>query len=124
MDAIRIQRIQSAMKDELSVLINRELKDPRIPTVSVTKVEITRDVKQATVFISILSMDGSRGDPELMESTLDALDRAKGYIKRALSKAIQLRFMPELLFREDKGLENTLRVHELLKQISDEKKSS
>ena len=48
MDAIRIQRIQSMMKDELTLLINRELKDPRIPSVSVTNVELTRDAKQAT----------------------------------------------------------------------------
>jgi ribosome-binding factor A len=122
MDAIRIQRIQSVMKDELNVLINRDLKDPRIPSVTVTKVEITRDAKQATVFISILSLDQTATDPELIEHCLDSLTRAKGHIKRTLSKAIQLRFMPELLFREDKGLENTLRVHELLKQISEEKK--
>jgi ribosome-binding factor A len=122
MDAIRIQRIQSVMKDELNVLINRDLKDPRIPSVTVTKVEITRDAKQATVFISILSLDQTSTDPELIEHCLESLTRAKGHIKRALSKAIQLRFMPELLFREDKGLENTLRVHELLKQISEEKK--
>jgi ribosome-binding factor A len=122
MDAIRIQRIQSVMKDELNVLINRDLKDPRIPSVTVTKVEITRDAKQATVFISILSLDQTATDPELMEHCLESLTRAKGHIKRSLSKLVQLRFMPELLFREDKGLENTLRVHELLKQISEEKK--
>jgi len=122
MDAIRIQRIQSAMKDELNVLINRELKDPRIPSVTVTKVEITRDAKQATVFVSIISLDQTEKDPELMEQCLEGLSKAKGHIKRALSKSIQLRFMPEFIFKEDKGLENTLRVHELLKQISEEKK--
>ena len=122
MDAIRIQRIQSMMKDELTLLINRELKDPRIPSVSVTNVELTRDAKQATVFISILSLNQTSADPELMESCLNALEKSKGYLKKSISKIMQLRFVPELLFREDKGLENTLRVHELLKQISDEKK--
>jgi ribosome-binding factor A len=122
MDAIRIQRIQSMMKDELTLLINRELKDPRIPSVSVTNVELTRDAKQATVFISILSLNQTSADPELMESCLDALEKSKGYLKKSISKIMQLRFVPELLFREDKGLENTLRVHELLKQISEEKK--
>ena len=122
MDAIRIQRIQSMMKDELSLLINQELKDPRIPSIAVTKVELTRDAKQATVFISLISMNQTQGDENLMEVCLGGLDRAKGYIKRSISKTMQLRFMPEFIFREDKGLENTLRVHELLKQISDEKK--
>jgi ribosome-binding factor A len=122
MDAIRIQRIQSMMKDELTLLINRTLKDPRIPSVSVTNVELTKDAKQATVYISILSLNQTSADPELMESCLEGLEKAKGYLKKAISKILQLRFVPDLLFREDKGLENTLRVHELLKQISDEKK--
>ncbi len=122
MDAIRIQRIQSMMKDELTLLINRQLKDPRIPSVSVTNVELTRDAKQATVFISILSLNQTSADPELMQSCLEALEKSKGYLKKSISKIMQLRFVPELLFREDKGLENTLRVHELLKQISEEKK--
>jgi ribosome-binding factor A len=124
MDAIRIARIESAMKDELSVLINRDLRDPRIPSVSVTKVEITKDAKQATVFVSIISIDQTQSNPELMEACLKGLDQAKGYIKRSVAKAIQLRFMPDFIFKEDKGLENTLRVHELLKQISQEKKPS
>jgi ribosome-binding factor A len=110
------------MKDELTLLINRQLKDPRIPSVSVTNVELTRDAKQATVFISILSLNQTSADPELMQSCLEALEKSKGYLKKSISKIMQLRFVPELLFREDKGLENTLRVHELLKQISEEKK--
>lgn len=123
MDAIRIQRIQSMMKDELTLLINRELKDPRIPSVSVTSVEITRDAKQATVFISIISMNQTTKDPELMESCLEGLNKAKGYLKKQVSRIMQLRYVPDLIFKEDKGLENTLRVHELLKQIAGEKKS-
>ena len=124
MDAIRIQRIQSMMKDELSLLINREMKDPRIPSVSVTQVEITRDAKQATVFISLVSIQsvGANSDPELMKSCLGALTQAKGYLRKQISRIMQLRFVPELIFKEDKGLENTLRVHELLKQLSLEKK--
>ncbi len=121
MDAIRIQRIQSMMKDELTLLINRQLKDPRIPSVSVTNVELTRDAKQATVFISILSLNQTSADPELMKDCLAALEKSKGYLKKSISKIMQLRYVPEFLFREDKGLENTLRVHELLKQLSDEK---
>lgn len=122
MDEIRIRRIQSMMKDELSLLINRELKDPRIPSISVTNVELTRDAKQATVFISLLTMNQTHGDPELMASCLEGLNAAKGYLKKNIGRIMQLRFLPEFIFKEDKGLENTLRVHELLKQLTDEKK--
>jgi ribosome-binding factor A len=121
MDEIRINRIRSMMKDELSVLINRELKDPRVPTVVVTDVVITKDARQATVMISILSMDKDHKHPELMEATLEALGHAKGFLKRQLGHLMQLRMVPELIFKEDKGLENTLRVNEILKQLSDEK---
>ena len=124
MDEIRIRRIESMMKDELSLLINRELKDPRIPSISVTKVELTRDAKQATVYISLLTMNASQGDPVLMASCLEGLNAAKGYLKKNIGRIMALRFLPEFIFKEDKGLENTLRVHELLKQLTNEKKAS
>ncbi len=124
MDEIRINRIRSMMKDELSVLINRELKDPRVPFVTVTQVELTRDAKQATVFVSVLAMNQTHAEPEVIESCLKALDNAKGFLRRSLSTLLGLRFVPDLLFREDKGLENTLRVNEILKQLSDEKEAA
>ena len=122
MDEIRIQRIASAMKDELSVLINRQLKDPRVPNVVVTDVELTRDGKQATVKVSILSLSETHADPEVMKGCLEALNHSKGWLKKQLGSLLQLRMMPELIFREDKGLENTLRVNEILKQLAAEKK--
>ena len=124
MDEIRINRIRSMMKDELSVMINREMKDPRIPFVTVTQVEMTRDAKQATVFVSVLSMEQTHAEPEVIESCLKALEHAKGYLRRELSSLLGLRYVPELLFREDKGLENTLRVNEILNQLAKEKTST
>jgi ribosome-binding factor A len=123
MDDIRINRIRSMMKDEISVLINRALKDPRVPMVTVTDVVMTKDARQATVMISILSLDGSPTDLDIVKTALDALDHAKGYLKRELSGILGLRMMPDLLFRHDKGLENTLRVNEILKQLEAEKNS-
>lgn len=124
MDSIRIQRIQSLMKDELSLLINRELKDPRVPFVTVTHVDMTRDAKQATVFISLMQLDETESDPELMKECLAGLNHAKGYIKKYLGPLLNLRFMPDLLFKQDRGLENTMRVDEILRQLESEKKST
>lgn len=121
MDALRISRVASMMKDELSIIINRELKDPRVPFVTITNVELTRDTKQATVFVSIISVNETHTDPDLMKQVLEALREAKGFIKKQLAAVMQLRFMPDLLFKEDKGLENTLRVNEILKQLEAEK---
>jgi ribosome-binding factor A len=121
MDPIRINRVASMMKDELSLLINRELKDPRVPFVTVTNVELTRDVKQATVYISIVSIDQTYTDPDLTKQVLEALRDAKGFLRKQLAGIMQLRSIPDLLFKEDKGLENTLRVNEILKQLEAEK---
>lgn len=122
MDEIRLNRVRSMMKDELSLLINREMKDPRVPMVTVTNVELTRDAKQATVFISIIAVDATYTDPDLMKQVLEALTDAKGFLKKSLGSIMQLRFIPDLIFKEDKGLENTLRVNEILKQLASEKK--
>lgn len=122
MDEIRLNRVRSMMKDELSLLINRQMKDPRVPMVTVTNVEMTRDAKQATVFISIIAVNQTHTDPDLMRQVIEALTEAKGFLRKALSTQMQLRFMPDLIFKEDKGLENTLRVNEILKQLASEKK--
>lgn len=121
MDALRITRVASMMKDEISLIINQHLKDPRVPFVTITNVELTRDVKQATVFVSIISVNETHTDPDLMRQVLEALREAKGFIKKELAAVMQLRFMPDLIFKEDKGLENTLRVNEILKQLEAEK---
>jgi ribosome-binding factor A len=121
MDEIRLNRVRSMMKDELSLLINRQMKDPRVPMVTVTNVEMTRDAKQATVFISIIAVNETYTDPDLMRQVIEALTEAKGFLRKALSSVMQLRFMPDLIFKEDKGLENTLRVNEILKQLEAEK---
>ena len=122
MDEIRLNRVRSMMKDELSLLINREMKDPRVPMVTVTNVEMTRDAKQATVFISIIAVNATYTDPDLIKQVLEALTEAKGFLRKSLGSLMQLRFMPDLIFKEDKGLENTLRVNEILKQLAAEKK--
>jgi ribosome-binding factor A len=121
MDALRISRVASMMKDELSLIVNRELKDPRVPFVTITNVELTRDAKQATVHISIVSIDQTYTDPDLTKQVLEALRDAKGFLRKQLAGVMQLRFIPDLVFKEDKGLENTLRVNEILKQLEAEK---
>ena len=122
MDEIRINRIRAMMKDELSVLVNQQLNDPRAPFVTVTNVELTRDAKLATIFISILTMNQTHSDPEVVDSCIEKLMKMKGHLRKHMSNVLQLRYVPDLLFKEDRGLENTLRVNELLKQISNEKK--
>jgi ribosome-binding factor A len=122
-------RLQAVIQEELSVVVPREVKDPRVPPVTFTAVEVSQDGSQAIVFVSILggAQGGHDGAPPLsdkgaklrMQDCLDGLASASGYLRRHLARVLTIRHIPTLIFREDRGFENALRVHELLKKISD-----
>jgi ribosome-binding factor A len=122
-------RLQAVIQEELSQVVPREVKDPRIPPVTFTAVEVTEDGSQATVFVAILggAQGGHDGAPPLseqgaklrMKDCLDGLGSASGFLRRHLAKILSVRHIPSLVFREDRGFENAIRVQELLKKISD-----
>ena len=120
MQETRKARLASVIQQELSVAV-RELKDPRVPTVTFTQVDVADDGSFATVFVSILGGAKSRED---MKDCLDGLTSASGYLRRHLAKILTIRHIPSLAFKEDKGLENAARVFDLLKQIEKPKPSS
>ena len=111
------------------MIVPREVKDPRVPSVTFTAVELTPDASQATIFVAILggAQGGHDGAPPLsdqgaklrMQDCLDGLSSASGYLRRHLAKILTVRFVPNLVFKEDRGFENALRVHELLKKIAE-----
>ncbi len=113
MNETRKARLASVIQEELSILI-RELKDPRVPFVTVTRVEVTDDGSQATAYMLLLGqMEGGQA----LVDALEGLTSAAGFLRRGLAKVLTVRHIPVLLFKEDKGLANSTRVHELLKQI-------
>lgn len=93
---IRATRVGEQMKKELSDIIGRKLKDPRIGFVTVTDVRVTGDLQQAKVYISVL------GDDEQRENTLKALEKAKGFIRSEIGQRIRLRKTPEICLRSMK----------------------
>jgi len=127
--ATRRARMEAVIQEEVSMVVSREVKDPRVPTVTFTRVEVTPDGSQATLWTMIFggAAGGHDGKPELSEAAakkrmkdcLEGLTSASGFLRRHLAKVLNTRHVPVLLFREDKGLENTMRVHELLKKITD-----
>lgn len=129
MDSIRRARLAAVIQEELSIVIPKEVKDPRVPALTITSVQVTQDGSQATVFIAILggTQEGPDGQPLVSEEEqrartkdcLDGLISASGFLRRYIAKAVTARHIPQLIFKEDRGLENTLRVHELLKKISE-----
>lgn len=109
--SLRANRVGEQMKKELSDIIGRKLKDPRIGFVTVTGVEVTGDLQQAKVFITVL------GDESKREDTLNGLEKAKGFIRTEVGHRIRLRKTPELFFEIDESIDYGNKIETLLKEI-------
>lgn len=116
MNNIRKQRVESLMKREISEIIMRELKDPRVKLTSVSRVSLTNDLKTAHVYISVIGGDKER------KGSIGGLISAAGFIRREVGSRIDLRYNPELRFAIDESIEEQTRILRLLKQLEDEKK--
>lgn len=110
----RHERIVEALRKELSIIIHDEIKDPRLGFVTVTKVELAPDKRFAKVFYSVL------GKEEDHKKTKDALDSSLGFVRKLIGERIKLRFVPELLFSEDRSQEYSVRIEEILNEIKEE----
>jgi ribosome-binding factor A len=115
MKAERIGRIDTAIQRALAVIISRELKDPRVAFTTVTRVEITQDLVKAKVYISII------GDRHQAFQTMEALNRASGFLRGELGRAVSLRHTPELLFVEDRSTEQAIAMNKTLTKINAER---
>lgn len=110
----RATRVGEQMKKELGDIIGRKIKDPRIGFVTVTDVQVTGDLQQATVYISVL------GGEEQRENTLKGLAKAKGFIRSEIGQRIRLRKTPEIIFEFDESFEYGNRINNLLHQLQKE----
>jgi ribosome-binding factor A len=104
-------RLANQLKEELSLMIQFKLKDPRIGFITLTRVELTVDLRLATVYFSIM------GDESQRRHSLEGLEKAAGFMRHELKKTLQLRFIPELRFRIDDRWDAQSRMEELLDQI-------
>jgi ribosome-binding factor A len=105
----RINRISEEMKKEVSNIIQTELKDPRLPKlISITLMNVTKDLKYAKVFVSIL------GDEEEKKNALIALKSAAGFIRREVGQRMQLRYIPEMHFELDNSIEKGVYITKLI----------
>ncbi|WP_106497584.1 30S ribosome-binding factor RbfA [Lentibacillus sp. Marseille-P4043] len=112
MSDLRANRVGEQMKKELGDILNRKIKDPRVGFVTVTDVEVTGDLQQAKIFISVL------GDEQQKHDTLVGLAKAKGFIRSELGQRIRLRKTPELSFEFDEALEQGNRIETILRELN------
>lgn len=113
--SLRPHRVGEQMKKELGEIISRKLKDPRVGFVTVTDVQVTGDLQQATVYISVL------GNDEEKDQTLKGLEKAKGFIRSEIGQRIRLRKTPELTFAFDESIDYGNRIETILHQLNKEK---
>ncbi|MBI1298171.1 30S ribosome-binding factor RbfA [bacterium] len=116
MATIRQQRVQELLYQELSILISNELDDPRLSLLTVTNVVVSRDLRNAKIYVH---HDDEEETPRRL--LLRGLDRATPFIRRQLAQRLTLRVVPELSFHYDDTPERAARVAELLQRIRSER---
>lgn len=113
MNERRIARISEEVKRVVSDLVLNDLKDPRIADmVTITDVEVTRDLSYARIFVSVL------GDDKEKEDTLEGLENAKGFIRTEIGKNVELRHVPKPVFLLDESVEKGMRISQLLSEVN------
>ena len=110
----RQEKLGEIIAAELSDLFRTRLKDPRIGFASITRVEVSGDLRHAKVFVSVM------GSPEEQEGSMKGLKHAASFLRRELAGRITLRYMPELVFKLDTSIEEGARILALIQQIEQE----
>ena len=112
-------RLGEEIKKIISSTLLRELKDPRLSAmISITAVEVTSDGSYATVYFSVLGSDpGSETELKQQQDTIDAFNKAKGFIRRQIGHEIKLRHVPELVFKIDKSMEYGRHISKIIEQL-------
>ncbi len=108
MQGKRLERVNQLIKEEVSAVLQRQLKDPRLGFVTVTDVDTTADLKLARVYVSVL------GPNEQWASSFKALESARGFVWNWLRRHLDLRATPQLVFRPDRSMEHAAHIQALL----------
>ena len=110
----RQEKLGELIAAELSELLRNRVKDPRVGFASITRVEVSGDLRHAKVFVSVM------GTREEQAATMKGLRNATGYLRHELAERIVLRYMPEINFRLDTSIEEGARILELIRQVEEE----
>ncbi|HEX9125273.1 MAG TPA: 30S ribosome-binding factor RbfA [Methylomirabilota bacterium] len=108
MQGKRLERVNQLIREEISAVLQRQIKDPRLGFVTVTEVDTTADLKLARVYVSVL------GPEEQWAKSFKALESARGFVWNWLRKHLDLRVTPQLAFRPDRSMEHAAHIQSLL----------
>ena len=106
-DFRRSERVAGSLRRELASIIQREVKDPDVGFISLSDVEVSRDLAHAKVFVTVF-------EPDKAESSIKALNQASGYLRTLLGRAMRIRAVPELHFHHDASVETGRHMDDLI----------
>lgn len=105
----RSDRVAQTLMRHLAMILNEEVSDPRVAGLTITEVEVTKDLRQAKVFVTKLSEEDANHEEILM-----ALEKANGFIRRHVAQVIDMRHVPSLLFRYDNSISESAKMSALI----------
>ena len=115
-DSKRTERVGELLLKEISQILLREIKDPRIGLITLTGVDVSKDLRYAKVFVSSL------GEKEDKAKNLEGLVSAAGFIRGELGKRLRLKYIPELTFKLDESIEYGIHISKVLEEIKNKDK--
>lgn len=107
---VRPERVAEQIRIEIAGILQRDLKDPRVGLATCTRVQLSRDLKVAKIYVSVL------GTPEEQKRTMQALEGASGFVRRLLGQRLGLRASPEVRFLFDPSVEYGIRLERLIQE--------
>ena len=113
----RQEKVQELLKEEISDILRRELKDPRLGFVTITDAQVSPDMRHAKIFISVLGAENVR------KENMAVLKKSEKYVRQMLAKRMRMRTVPEIDFRFDESVDRGIKMLELLEKIKHEEEN-
>jgi len=113
--SVRSDRVQVQMKKEISRILQEDLKDPRIGFVTITRIDLTGDLRHAKIYFSIL------GDEASQKASEEGIKSAVGFIRKLIGERLKLKYVPELSFMLDRSLEYSIGLEKTFERIRNER---
>lgn len=114
----RLKKVQEELRHQISLIVQQELKDPRIGFVTITRVEVTPDLKAAKVYFTTI------GPKESFEDTVNGLNSSTGFVRKLIGERIRIKFTPQINFIYDDSPKRQDRIDEIIDKIHKQKGES
>jgi ribosome-binding factor A len=117
MEGKRSEKVADLIHKEISEMLVKTIKDPRIGFVTITRVAVSEDYRSAKVYFSVT------GTVEERQRSVEGLNSAKGYVRKELGRRIRLRYTPEIIFKFDPSIEYAIHIGEVIRHIKGEEET-